>query len=124
MRREFSTPSPPQLSICESSLSFLLYSCFLCFYTPLPSYPFSFHTLAHSLAHSKTQLLSFQWVSHSLPRNSRGGGADSLCQRLQCFSAHLRLFGSFPRIAVRMSATISCVTAQRSSFFGTSATPG
>src|SRR5260370_36248021 len=34
MRREFSTPSPPQLSICESSLSFLLYSCFLCFYTP------------------------------------------------------------------------------------------
>src|SRR5260370_8894209 len=78
MRREFSTPSPPQLSICESSLSFLLYSCFLCFYTPLPSYPFSFHTLAHSLAHSKTQLLSFHWVSLSLSRISLGGGTDSL----------------------------------------------
>src|SRR5260370_25797115 len=118
MRREFSTPSPPQLSICESSLSFLLYSCFLCFYTPLPSYPFSFHTLAHSLAHSKTQLLSFQWVSHSLPRNSRVAGAHSLCQMLQCFSAHLRLFGSFPRIPVRMSATISCLTSQLSRLLG------
>jgi len=50
--------------------------------------------------------------------------AAQLCQRLQCFSAHLRLFGSFPRIPVRMSATISCLTSQRSSLLGTPAMPG
>src|SRR6267378_3214881 len=121
MCREFSTPSPPQLSICESSPFFSLCSCFfaslllcffasflLCFFAslpPLPSYPFSFHTLAHSL-----------------PRNTRGGGTDSLRQRLQCF--YLRLFGSFPRIPVRMSATISCLTSQWSSLLGTPAMPG
>ena len=48
MGREFSTPSPPQISICESSPFFLfIYLLSLVLY-PLPSYPFSFHTLAHS----------------------------------------------------------------------------
>ena len=51
-----------------------------------------------------------------------GWGTDSLRQRLQCF--YLRLFGSFPRIPVRMSATISCLTSQRSSLLGTPAMPG
>src|SRR5260370_40651398 len=36
----------------------------------------------------------------------------------------LRLFRTHPRIPIRMSATISCLTPQRSSFFGTSAMPG
>jgi RNA polymerase sigma-70 factor (ECF subfamily) len=36
----------------------------------------------------------------------------------------LRLFATFRRIPVRMSASISCLTPQRSSFFGTSALPG
>jgi len=36
----------------------------------------------------------------------------------------LRLFLMLFRIAVRMTATISCLTSQRSSFFGTPATPG
>src|SRR5260370_40899430 len=116
-------PRPSSQSVSLLSLfSFIL--AFFASIPPLPSYPFSFHTLAHSLAHSKTQLLSFQWVSHSLPRNSRGGGADSLCQRLQCFSAHLRLFCSFPRIPVRMSATISCLTSQLSRLLGSPAMPG
>jgi RNA polymerase sigma-70 factor, ECF subfamily len=35
------------------------------------------------------------------------------------FSACLRLFATFPRIPARMSASISCLTLQRSSFFGT-----
>ncbi len=35
---------------------------------------------------------------------------------------HLRLFGTLSRIPARMSATISCLTPQRSSFFGTPAT--
>src|SRR5258708_32695234 len=38
--------------------------------------------------------------------------------------ASLRLFRTLPRIPIRMSATISCLTPQRSSFFGTSAMPG
>ena len=36
----------------------------------------------------------------------------------------LRLFATLPRITVRMSATISCLTPQRSSFFGTSIPSG
>src|SRR5256885_13772912 len=36
----------------------------------------------------------------------------------------LRLFGALVRIPVRMSATTSCLTPQRSSFFGTPAMPG
>src|SRR4029077_20087700 len=39
-------------------------------------------------------------------------------------AGHLSLFSSPLRIQVRMSASISCLTPQRSSFFGTSATPG
>src|SRR5712692_9903899 len=120
MCREFSTLSPPSSQSVSLLPFFSLCSYLLCLYTPLPSYPFSFHTLAHSLARAKTQLLYFQWVPHSLPRNTRGGGTDSLCQRLQC-SAHLRLFGSFARIPVRMSATISCLTSHRSSFSATQA---
>src|SRR5260370_20287153 len=92
--------------------------------TSLPSSPFSLHTIAHSLARARTQPLYFQWLPHSLPRNTRSGGTDSLRQRLQCFSAHLRLFGSLPRITVRMNASISCLTSQRSSFFGAPAMPG
>src|SRR5229473_2711783 len=45
------------------------------------SYPFSFHTLAHSFAlfciflHlPKTQLFSFQSFAHSLPKTTGGGG--------------------------------------------------
>ena len=37
------------------------------------TYPFSFHTLAHSLARSKTQLFSFHAIPHSLPENTGGG---------------------------------------------------
>ncbi len=33
-----------------------------------------FHTLAHSLAGSKTQLISFQSLPHSLHKNTGGGG--------------------------------------------------
>ena len=36
----------------------------------------------------------------------------------------MRLFRTLARIAVRMSATISCLTPQRSSFFRAPATPG
>jgi RNA polymerase sigma-70 factor (ECF subfamily) len=39
-------------------------------------------------------------------------------------STRMRLFPLLPRIPVRMSATISCLTSQPSSFFATSATPG
>jgi hypothetical protein len=42
----------------------------------LQTYPFSFHTLAHSLARSKTQLICFQAIAHSLPQNTGGGGAQ------------------------------------------------
>src|SRR5260370_42662977 len=34
----------------------------------------SFHTLAHSLARRKTQLVSFQAIAHSLSQNTGGGG--------------------------------------------------
>jgi hypothetical protein len=34
----------------------------------LQTYLFSFHTLAHSLARSKTQLICFQAIAHSLPK--------------------------------------------------------
>jgi hypothetical protein len=44
----------------------------------LQTYPFSFHTLAHSLARSKTQLICFQAIAHSLPQNTRGGGRGRL----------------------------------------------
>jgi hypothetical protein len=44
----------------------------------LQTYPFSFHTLAHSLARSKTQLIYFQAIAHSLPQNTRGGGRGRL----------------------------------------------
>ena len=36
----------------------------------------SFHTLAHSLARRKSQLVSFQAIARSLPQNTRGGGGD------------------------------------------------
>src|ERR1700682_3577919 len=38
--------------------------------------------------------------------------------------AALSLFSQLPRIPIRMSATISCLTPHRSSFFGPPATPG
>jgi hypothetical protein len=39
-----------------------------------PTYPLSFHTLAHSFARSKTQLFSFQAIPHSLPKTTGRGG--------------------------------------------------
>jgi hypothetical protein len=43
----------------------------------LQTYPFSFHTLAHSLARSKTQLICFQAIAHSLPKTPGVGGYRS-----------------------------------------------
>src|SRR6267154_98298 len=93
-----SRPHPRPSSQSASLLPFSLYvlasllPCFVASLPPHPSYPFSFHTLAHSLARAKIQLLSFQWLPHSLPRNPRGGGTDSLRQRLQPDSASLASF--------------------------------
>src|SRR5713226_5541513 len=84
-------PRPRSQSVSLLPL-FSLCSYFFASLPPLPSYPFSFHTIAHSLARAKTQLLSFQWFPHSLPRNTRGGGIDSLRQRLQPRSASLASF--------------------------------
>src|SRR6266481_1852110 len=89
-----SRPHPRPSSQSASLLPFLslIYLLSLLLY-PLPSYPFSFRTLC--------------------PETPRGGGTDSLRQRLQPDSAHLRLFATSFRIPVRMSATISCLTSQR-----------
>ena len=38
----------------------------------------SFHILAHSFAHCKIQLFSFQAIAHSLSKNTRGGGTSLL----------------------------------------------
>jgi RNA polymerase sigma-70 factor (ECF subfamily) len=71
----------------------------------------------------KTQLLCFHTIPHSLAKTPGGGGTTSSIKRLQPYFACLRLFLTLARIAVRMSATISCLTSQRSSFFGGLATP-
>jgi hypothetical protein len=41
-----------------------------------PTYPLSFQTIAHSLAHAKTQLISFQAIPHS-PTQKQGGGVPT-----------------------------------------------
>jgi len=75
-----------------------------------------------ALLRNSTPLFSYD--SALFGKNTGGGGIDDLRQKLQPYSAHLRLFRMLARIPVRMSATISCLTPQRSSFFGTSAMPG
>src|SRR6267143_6800384 len=55
-------------------------SNFLC---PHSAQVLSFHTLAHSFARTKTQLVCFQSISHSLPKNTgRGGGGVLVTNRL------------------------------------------
>jgi len=55
--------------------------------------------------------------THPLPAHFQFLDELTLCSPVS-------LFYSAPRIPIRMSATISCLTPQRCSFFGTSAMPG
>jgi RNA polymerase sigma-70 factor, ECF subfamily len=85
---------------------------------------FLFSSLRTLLDLRKTQLFCFQSLPHSLPKTTRGGGVPGSSAKGFSPIRPLRLFGSLHRIPVRMSATISCLTTQRTSFFAASAAPG
>jgi RNA polymerase sigma-70 factor (ECF subfamily) len=87
----------------------------------------SLHTLLHFFALRKIATLLFSIVSALCVRKHecRGGALRFFFLKEKVgLNAGLRLFATFSRIPVRMSATISCLTSQRSSLFATPATPG
>src|SRR5258708_3907740 len=90
-----------------------------------PFFSYSFAVFCPFLHSCKTQLLSFLAFPYSSRKTTRGGVPLQMISRDEALQlACLRLFRTLARIPVRMSASISCLPPQRSSFFWTPATPG
>jgi RNA polymerase sigma-70 factor, ECF subfamily len=87
-------------------------------------YLFSFQLLAHSFGLARNSTLLFSVASALFAKNHPGWGVPASSAKGFSPTRPLRLFGSLHRIPVRMSATISCLTTQRTSFFAASAAPG